>query len=267
MTQQYQNTPRSQCLFTLFLPFCSSCSLAAVVYFSTMSETARLLSIIEAKRDELGISQAQLGQLAFGKADSAVIQNLKRGSSPTFDRLSAIAEALGLELYFGPPRESGMIQTMSMGRGDDYARVPLHGVELAAGQGAANDGEAVISHLAFSCAWLKQMEISASAARLAYVRGDSMAPTLAPGDLVMIDTSRRSIRTRHRSEADRRRSPIYAISEAGEARIKRVERPADDHLILISDNPEFAPEIRHGSELANLTIIGKVVWWGHTATD
>ena len=54
--------------------------------------------------DELGLSQTQLGQLAFGKPNASAFQNLKSGSSPAVDRLEAMANALGLELYFGPRR-------------------------------------------------------------------------------------------------------------------------------------------------------------------
>ena len=53
---------------------------------------------------ELGLSQTQLGQLAFGKPNNSAIQALKAGSSPAVDRLEAIANAIGWEVYFGPPR-------------------------------------------------------------------------------------------------------------------------------------------------------------------
>jgi hypothetical protein len=56
---------------------------------------------------ELGLSQAQLGKKAFGRLDPSAIQSLKKGSSPSADRLAAIADALGWELYLGPPRHRG----------------------------------------------------------------------------------------------------------------------------------------------------------------
>lgn len=94
-----------------------------------------------------------------------------------------------------------------------------------------------------------------------------MAPTVVEGDMVLIDTSRADPPVRERSKTDKRRSPIFAIRENGEARIKRIERPAADRVILLSDNPEFAPEVLTGSEVAGLSIIGKVVWWGHTVKE
>lgn len=232
-----------------------------------MSGNEHLLALIEARRAELGLTQAQLGQLAFGKADTAAIQNLKRGASPTFDRLKALADALGLELYFGPPRERRTVKMLSTSSADSYVPVPLHDAELAAGDGHQNLTEGVVDRLAFRRDWLTKVGVSSSSARLARVKGDSMAPTVVEGDMVLIDTSRADPPVRERSKTDKRRSPIFAIRENGEARIKRIERPAADRVILLSDNPEFAPEVLTGSEVAGLSIIGKVVWWGHTVKE
>ena len=60
---------------------------------------------------------------------------------------------------------------------------------------------------------------------------------------------------------------VYAFAEGADARIKRIERPAEDQLILLSDNPEYAPEFRSGSQIEDMQIIGKVVWWGHTSKE
>ncbi|MBN2631593.1 MAG: helix-turn-helix transcriptional regulator [Rhodobacteraceae bacterium] len=65
-----------------------------------------LLTLIERRMSELGMTQAQLGLRAFGKSDNTAIQSLKKGSSPAIDRLEAMASALGWEVYFGPPRRA-----------------------------------------------------------------------------------------------------------------------------------------------------------------
>lgn len=50
--------------------------------------------------------------------------------------------------------------------------------------------------------------------------------------------------------------------------MKRIERPEPDLIILLSDNPDCAPEALTGARATALHImlhiIGKVVWWGHT---
>lgn len=57
---------------------------------------------------------------------------------------------------------------------------------------------------------------------------------------------------------------IHGFVQGGEARAKRIARPSHDAIILISANPELAPELRSGAEVEQmqLTIIGKVVWSG-----
>lgn len=72
-----------------------------------MYDPPTILALIQARMDELGISQTQLGQLAFGKPSGSAFQAIKAGSSPAVDRLEAMANALGMELYFGPRRSPG----------------------------------------------------------------------------------------------------------------------------------------------------------------
>lgn len=212
---------------------------------------------------ELGMSQAQLGQRAFGKQDNTAIQSLKKGSSPAIDRLEAMADALGWEVYFGPPRETGPIKNLILGE-DEFARIPVHEATLAAGDGASNGGEVIIDHLAFKRKWLTRIGITASNAVIARARGDSMLPLIHCGDLLLIDRSRSEVPVMRRAKTDQRPSPIYAFIDDGHARVKRIERPEKDLAMLLSDNPAFGPEILLGSRIETLEIIGRVVWWGHT---
>ena len=225
-----------------------------------------LYAQIEARRIELGLSQAELGFRAFGKSETSAIQNIKRGSSPSFERLGALAAALGYDLYFGPRRDIGPVEYVELD-GANYAHIPLHDALLAAGSGYDNTAAPVIDHVAFRRDWLERIGVTASGVRLAHVQGDSMQPTMWAGDLLMIDTTRTEPLVRRRTGADQRRSPIYALIDGGEARVKRIERPSVDQLMLISYNPDYMPELRQGSDIQAIKIIGKVVWWGHTAKE
>lgn len=225
-----------------------------------------LYAQIEARRIELGLTQAELGFRAFGKSETSAIQNIKRGSSPSFERMGALAGALGYDLYFGPPRDTGVIEHVMID-GADYAHIPLHDALLAAGAGYDNSAGQVVDHIAFRRDWLERLGVTASGVRLARVQSDSMQPTMWAGDLLMIDTTKTEPMIRRRDGADQRRSPIYALIDGGDARVKRVERPSADTMFLISDNPDFAPELRQGCDIQTIKIVGKVVWWGHTARE
>mgnify|MGYP000486488657 CR=1 FL=1 len=67
-------------------------------------ELSRLYELVEERRQELGLTQAQLSMLAFDRADTAAIQNLRRGKAPSVTKMAKIAEAVGLEFYIGPAR-------------------------------------------------------------------------------------------------------------------------------------------------------------------
>ena len=86
-------------------------------------------------------------------------------------------------------------------------------------------------------------------------------------DLVLIDTSRRELTPRKQGVKATHKRPVYAILEEGEARVKRIDRPSEDMLVLISDNPDNPPEILTGADAKSVHIIGKVLWWGHTAVE
>ncbi|MDZ4095474.1 MAG: S24 family peptidase [Paracoccaceae bacterium] len=179
--------------------------------------------------------------------------------------LIKLAEVLGLEFYFGPPRDTGPVEQITL-NGADYAQIPLFDAMLSAGPGAQNHGANIASHLAFRRDWLGRIGVPASSACLARITGDSMCPTIHPGDMVLIDRNRTEPPVLKRSPTDKRRPQVYAFVEEGEARIKRIERPEPEALILLSDNPEHAPQLRTGAQAKamQLAIIGKVIWWGHT---
>lgn len=207
------------------------------------------------------MKQTELGKKAFGKVDNTAIQSLKKGSSPAFDRVAAMASALGLEFYLGPPRESGHLEEITLD-GSDYALIPMHDAALSAGPGADNDGANVTGHLAFSRDWLKRINVLPTDACLARVTGDSMAPGLPAGAIVLINTARKDIVVKRRAQGGNP-PPIFAFIQAGEARVKRIERPEAQLLILLSDNPAFPPETIGSPALVNFAVLGQVVWSGH----
>ena len=195
-----------------------------------------------------------------------VVRSLIDRRDLSFTNTLAMAAALGLDFYVGPKREIVPVQQIKLD-GIDYAHIPLHAASLSAGSGIDNGDNSIIDHLAFRLDWLGKIKVRPDQACLARVERESMAPTIFPGDMVLIDTAHTDPPIRKRGPNDQRRAAIYAFVEAGQARIKRIERPESDVLFLVSDNPDYAPELRTGAQMERLqmSIIGKVVWWGHTA--
>ena len=201
----------------------------------------------------------------MGSSD-ALFKNLKTGSLPSADRLDLLLAEIGRSLTLGVQPPTPMVESFVLD-GIDYAHIPLHAASLSAGPGSANGDNTIVDHLAFRLDWLRRIHVTPNHACLARVERESMAPTIFPGDMVLIDTSKTEPPIRKRGPVDQRRAAIYAFVEGGQARVKRIERPESDVLFLVSDNPDYAPELRTGAQLERLqmSIIGKVVWWGHTA--
>lgn len=225
-----------------------------------------ILETIDEALKRKGLSDAAASKLAVG--NYALIKNMRSSRSDekryNFHALKRLAEVLDLECYFGPPRDISGADRPPEADPASFARLPLYDADLAAGVGRLNDHEEIIGSLAFRRDWLRRIGVSPGNAVLARVHGDSMLPSIHEGDLVLIDRSRRDIPVRRRDSRDRRRPPIYALRDDGKARVKRIERPEEDLIMLISDNPAFAPDLVKGPDIAMMDIIGKVMWWGHT---
>lgn len=149
-------------------------------------------------------------------------------------------------------------------RDEDYAIIELHDAYLSAGNGTANLDERVVKELAFRTDWLRDMGLKPTNLKLARALGDSMIPMIFDGDLVMVDVSNKEIAVKPAQKAGNRLTDIYAIRLDGEARVKRLERPSTDTLIIYSENAnEYPPEVYTGGEMNRVDVIGKVVWWSH----
>lgn len=212
--------------------------------------TEEIYALLEARRLELGLSQLQVGQLAFGRADSSAIQNLKRGSSPTFERLEAIATALGLELYLGPKR--------ALSTGFHELGSPAH--DLA--QVNAPTGEGLLplrwhpltkrlgpTPFAFHGEWLDTVGIDPE--RLA----------LVDPEVVYIDTEGcRDLLLIVDTEAPRKLNPqIWAFMERGHVAVGRIQFEGET-VLLHPERHGQAVRVLRGNAKQATTFLGRVVW-------
>jgi len=225
------------------------------VYFYTMLTPEKIYEVLENRRLELGLTQSQVSAKAFGRADSSAFQGIRRGASPSVQKLEALAKALGLEFRFGSIPEQNEHVTTTFVDGSHFSALPLYGVEASAGPGAENSNAEVVEMLAFRQEWLDRLGVKASKACLLKIRGDSMAPLLQHGDLALIDRSRTEIIN----------GRTYAFVDIdGQTRLKRLEKIDTTMLILRSDNPDHLTEVRKSQDMNRLQMIGEVVWSGHT---
>lgn len=181
----------------------------------------------------------------IGRNPAYIHQYVTRGTP----RRLAERDRRVLARFFGVP------ETM-LGAPEDAAparhvAVPRLDVSASAGPGALVEGETPLGHLAFDPAWLRRIG-SGDPARLSLVRvsGDSMAPTLADGEEILVDGG---------DGAGRLRDGIYVLRIDDALVVKRIAlRPDGRALSVLSDNPA-APDWPD-CDPARLRIVGRVVW-------
>lgn len=215
----------------------------------------RLNELKTSKRGELTIIAKAIGLSQKNLADFS--NKYGRGSNPqfrtTYKILRGLLERCPVELERTQPVISivGDVQGIPQGlRTEDYYAVPLVEDRIAAGQGRIMEDHVT------GLVWVYKPEIG-NRRNLVAVKlapdAESMQPTLHPGDIVIIDRDDKVIeKTIHTKR-------IYAVRTSQEpCAIKRVSI-SQDRFWLVSDNPNWPPQISEFDSSEKL-IIGRVVW-------
>jgi phage repressor protein C with HTH and peptisase S24 domain len=131
--------------------------------------------------------------------------------------------------------------------------VPVYAVHASAGPGALVAGhEEIVDQLAFPPGYLRSIT-KANSRDLAIigVKGDSMAPTLADNDVVMVDLSKRDLSF----------DGLFVLRDGGASLlVKRIGRASGrGKVLVISDNRTYPPMER---SIEDIEVVGKVVWRG-----
>lgn len=204
----------------------------------------RLESLIkDRKTDYLSVSRL------LGRNSAYVQQFLHRGTPKrlTEDDRGLLARFFGVDEVElgGPPGRQGS---------GPYRIVPRLSVGASAGSGAFGEGEAPIGAVAFDPAWLKRLGVPDGAASIIKVQGDSMEPTLANGDEILVNTA---------DKGTKAVAGVYVIRLDDLLMVKRLAfRRGGKPVSILSDNPAYPTiEAEHGPAF---TIIGKAVWAGGT---
>lgn len=137
----------------------------------------------------------------------------------------------------------------------DFVAIPLFDVRAAAGGGSVIDSERILDVLHFKEEWIRS-ELHASPADLymIFVDGESMEPTLRPGDVILVD----------RRDQAQRRDGIYVLRIDGTLLVKRLQKLPGSVIRVTSDNRSYEPFVLKLEEMEgqDMAIIGRVVWVG-----
>ncbi len=177
--------------------------------------------------------------------NEATIRGIMKGKRPYLDTIAAIAAGAGVDFAWLATGEG----TPEAGAAGDLVRVPVLNVRASAGHGCYNEADEVRELLPMTKQLLRSLGCQPEAARIIEAHGNSMEPTIAHGDMLLVDTAQR----------DPRLGGIYVFRPGDHLQVKRVKvSPHDGSIMFGSDNPEygpFAPE-----DIERLDILGRVVW-------
>lgn len=211
-----------------------------------MAEDGR--AALERLIEERGEDYAGLSRL-IGRNPAYVQQFIKRGTP----RRLAEEDRRRLARYFGvdEARLGGPPPGSAEGHGLRIVR--RLDVEASAGSGASDQEERTLGRLAFDAQWLRRLGASDPAGlSVIRVQGDSMAPTLAAGDEILVDGG---------DAVTRLRDGIYVLRLDGALVVKRLAlSPLKGKVSILSDNPAYPgwPD----RPLSKIDVVGRVVWVG-----
>jgi hypothetical protein len=195
----------------------------------------------------------------LGRNPTYIQQFVKRGVprrlSETDRRVLAAHFGIAERLLGGPEESPGRAVVARPGlvqRAEDYVLIPQLAVGASAGAGAEPGDEAPLAALAFQANWVRSITNGRpDALSVIGVEGDSMLPTLADGDQILVDTG----------DHERLRDGIYVLRTDDALLVKRLSvNPATRRLTIRSDNDAYPSW--DDCDPAAVTVIGRVVWVG-----
>ena len=210
-----------------------------------MVTPSRLAREITRRMATAGITQKALALKA--RLNETAVRDILVGKSrhPRHDTVEKLALALGCTV-------AELLEPGAGPGGGDFLFVRTYDVAAAAGEGIIIDQEHATGTLAFRMDWLRGVT-RATPDELAVitVRGDSMHPTLADGDTILVDL------TQQAAAGD----GIYVVRFGDYVLVKRlIIDPVRAMVTIACDNLAYPPlsPVRPGE----VDVAGRVIWLG-----
>nr|WP_317893805.1 S24 family peptidase [uncultured Sphingomonas sp.] len=203
---------------------------------------------------DLNLSQSELAR-RVGVSQAAIAKLVTRGAAG-----SKHIHAIARELHTTPAYLMGEVDDSAEGAvppptpaliAEQLDLVEIRSIDFAYGMGGTFGEDHIEEEvLHFPRKWIQAITSSpAPSLTFARGRGDSMAPTMNEGDVILIDRAQRTV-----LEQD----AIWALTLGPIAMVKRL-RVKGEQVTILSDNDRVSPDTVHAEEL---NIVGRVVFVG-----
>lgn len=192
----------------------------------------------------------------LGRNHAYIYQFIKRGTPRRLDEVDRqiLADYFGVdETELGAPFDRQQ-SPRGLAEGRPYPSealmVPFLDVRASAGAGSLIASEEASGLLPVDFQWLRNnLNVTQPGTLTAItVEGESMAPTLAPGDQLLVDCSQR----------DPRDGRIYVLRHQGALHVKRLRKSAKTAWRVSCDNPDHEGWL--ADPASETEIVGRVLW-------
>ena len=191
---------------------------------------------------------------AVGVSDNAIYKWLAGRGQPSVANLVALARVARVSVEWlatGAEAVPGAQAGARAAEHSDFIFMPRSRIRFSSGREGMLRSEQVVDSIAFRAEWIKRvLRAEPRDLILIEVAGDSMAPTIEDGDLILANLA----------EPRFRQDGIYLLRHDDGLAVKRIQRRTDGKMLMRSDNPKYEAMV-----VASVKIIGRVVWIGGCA--
>ncbi|MND86146.1 putative HTH-type transcriptional regulator [compost metagenome] len=242
-------------------------------------ECQRLKAIFDGKKKELKLTQEKLAHL-LGINQSSVSHYLNGVNPLNASVAAAFAKILGVSVWDFSPRLAEVIESFASMQvtadsfkatwsrsakimdaipHEQYVLIPQFLDENSFIPGVNDEHVGLTEGMLFRRGWLRDAGLHYPDLRILYASDDSMAPHIANGDVVMIDTSGKVLED----------GKIFLIRRPdGKTAIRRAFQMISGGWALRSDNLDkqrFPDETLSSGAADGLPIVGQIAWRGGSA--
>lgn len=176
--------------------------------------------------------------------------NLARAGGVTFDWL-VFGIGDGTKLGQSGPIYKAISDRTATYQSTEFTTIPAYQVFASAGHGANITDEQLAEPMAFRTDWLRSEGFDPAKMAVIRAKGDSMEPTINDGDVILIRLK----------NGEAPRDGLYVLRLSDGLFVKRLQFDFGG-VRIISDNPLYKSRDLSKSELAELDLVGRVVWAG-----
>ncbi len=203
-------------------------------------------------RRRLRLIMQQFGSVAdlaraVGVSDNAIYKWVSGRGQPSMISLVNLARAARVSIEWLATGQDAAKSEAQKAESDDYVYLPRNSVRSPVGRGIMQSRQ-IVDYLALKSEWLRRrLGVDPKSLMLIEAVGDSMAPTIEEGDLLLVDL--RDPRIRH--------DGVYVLRASGELSIKRIQRRPDGKLIIRNDNAAYESAVVAADAI---NVVGPAIW-------